>query len=191
MKSTQETVLHLSSKERLDNLEATVKSLQTALQEIAEANQTLALQLASVTMNLNNSIKRNNVLRSELRAMIEIVSSGEKLDAKAISDKVIAANVEELKKRLETLKKNKLIEKAEDIQADGFVVAMQTDKDGNVVNARMQFLVSDMDDEIQSKILSKRAGETVIFGGEEPDLYIMEVYKTVNPENLENTEQSR
>lgn len=180
-----ETVLHLNSKDRLDALEATVNALQTALMEIAEANQTLTLQIASVTMNLNNSIKRNNTLRSELRAMIEIVSSGETLNIQAINQKIVEANVAELTKRLELLKENNLLLPTDDIQADSFVVAKQTGKNGEIINARMQFLVSTMDEEIQMKILSKKAGETVIFGEDEPDLYIMEVYKTVvAPEDL-------
>jgi hypothetical protein len=177
MKSTQETVLHLSSKERLENLESTVNNLQLSMKDLAEANQTLTLQLASVTMNLNNSIKRNNTLRSELKAMVQIVSSGEKLSVEAIKEKIVKANVEELKNRAELLKKNNLMVETDSIQADSFVVAMQTSKTGEVVNARMQFVLNSLDSELQAKLLSKKAGETVIIAEDEPILYIMEVYK--------------
>jgi regulator of replication initiation timing len=180
MKGTQETVLHISSKERLDNLEARVRELTEAMQGLSDANQTMALQLGSLTLSLQGQIKRNNTLRAELGALVEIVSQGGQISKEAIRQRVLDASAAELKRRVEELIAKGYLVSTEEVAEDSFIVAQQQDRNGNIVSQRLQVLVSSLEPETQQKILSKKAGETVDLGENEPLLYILEIYKDVS-----------
>jgi|SRR5690606_25536381 len=180
MKATENTVIHLSSKERLDRMEEQLRGLTEALEALSEANKTISLQVASLQLTLQGQIKRNNTLRAELRALVDIVGEGGEISREAVMARVIDESVKELKSKVDALVKNGDLVETELVAEDSFVVGQQQDKDGNIVNQRIQFLVSSLDTETQQKILSKKAGETVDLGESQPLLYILEVYKDVS-----------
>lgn len=189
IKNGEQTVVHTSSKERLDNLEKQVQTMTDSINALIDANRTLTLQLASVSMNLNGQITQNNTLRSELKALVEIVANKEELSLEAIKAKVIAASVAQLENNVKILKDKNLLVDTEEVAADSFIVAQQQDEKGNIVNTRIQFLLSELDTESQLKILSKKAGETANMGEGQPTLYILEVYKATAFSNEENAKQ--
>jgi hypothetical protein len=193
MKSTEKTPVHTQPKtatERLEAIEKQLAQVTEAVNGLVDANRTLALQAASLTLALNGEKKRNNTLRAELGALIEIMGDGGPITRENVKQRVIEASVAELKRKVDELLVNGVLVPTEEIAEDSFVVGHQEDRDGNVVNKRIQFLVSTFDPETQAKILSKKAGETVDLGEDQPLLYILEVYKDMSSGGEAETENT-
>lgn len=177
-KTTEETVVHRNSKDRLDTLEKQVVALTQSVNALVDANQTLTLQVANLGHSLGLVSNRSSTVRAELAALVQIIAENKPITLENIKEKVVSATVESLKSDVEKLVQEKILMPTEDVADDSYVVGKQV-MDGKVVNERIQFLLSSLDQDMQMKILSKKAGETVIFGEGQPDLYIMEVYKDV------------
>src|SRR5690606_21938434 len=133
------TVLHKvekTSKERLEELENQISALTEGFKALAEANQTQSLQIASVTLALQGQIKRNNTLRAELGALVEIVGEGGAITKESVKERVVAASVAELKRRIDVLLESGDLVPTDEVAADSLIVGQQEDKEGNIVNAR-------------------------------------------------------
>jgi len=186
MKATQKTALNqppkqeLTATQKLAMVQVQLSELTEGFNQMVEANKTLALQVGSLTLALNGEIKRNNTLRAELGAMVDIVAEGKTLSRAEIRERVIEAQVAELKSKLDDLVKQGILEPTEEVAADSLIVAQQQTREGKIVDRRLQVLISELEPETQLKILSKKAGETVDLGETEPLLYILEIYKDMS-----------
>jgi len=183
MKATQDTAVKkqdLTATQKLELVMTQLSELTNGFNSLVEANQTLTLQLASLALSLNGEIKRNNTLRAELGAITNLVEAGQPVSRENIQEQVIAAKVAYLKEELEKLIAQGLLEPTEEVQADSLIVAQQQTREGKIIDQRLQVAMASLSSELQMKILSKKAGETIDLGEDEPLLYLLEVYKDVS-----------
>lgn len=192
MKATEKTALNkpeLTASQKLELMQKQLSELTEGFNAMVEANQTIAIQMGSMALALDGEIKRNNTLRAELGALIDIVSEGGSISRAEVKERVIQAGVASMKARLDDLIAKGLMVATDEVAADSLIVAQQVDREGNIVDRRLQVLLSSLEPETQLKILSKKAGETVDLGEDDPLLYILEIYKDVSEQVAAPAEQ--
>lgn len=127
---------------------------------------------------------------STIKEAIKLLGNKSDAVAKAagLSDDVISAimvdnNVAELKSKTDNLVTSGVLSTVESIAADSFVIGKEVDDDGKVVNPRLQFALSSLNQDLQDKLVGAKVGDVVTLQEGKLKLEVMEVYKIATQES--------
>lgn len=122
------------------------------------------------------------LLHQKLDAVVNLVNSGGQLTENNINDAITKANADSLKTKTDQLVESGALKQVDEVTKDSFVVIRELDKDGKLVNPRLQFLLSRVVEEIQNKFVGKKVGDLVVGPEDKLDGEIMEIYDVVKEE---------
>lgn len=164
--SSAEKIKSLTAAQRIEQLEQMMAMVEVAIKQLANSQTSLA-----------QSIK---ILNDKIDAMVTASSSGQQITHELLSDIMMENNVLELKAKLQEALDSGQLVPAETLDKDGFFVGREIDsKTGNVVNKRVQMLVSSLVPDVREKLIGKKVGDVIKFGEDKLDLEIEEVYRAV------------
>jgi hypothetical protein len=170
---TQNKEAPKSSKQRLDEIEERSLALEANLKTYTEA-------LEQIVGSLSSTMEKVLRLESKLEAVTSSLQTLEVVSQEDLNQAQRENNLKNLENKLNFLLEQKLLEPAEEVLENGFVVGQEETEDGEIVTHRVQFALNILSPEDQAKILGKKVGEVVKFQeGNNVNLYITAVYKEV------------
>jgi hypothetical protein len=171
----------LTAAQRLIGLEQSVATLDQALY-----NQTKQLSMMRDALSL---------LHEKVNAMILLMSLGHTVTDEAIDQVIEQKRIEDMKKKVEDLLAAGSLEKAEEVSKKSFLVVREMNSEtGTVINPRLQFAVSILNQESIQKLIGKKVGDSIKFVEDNPAVIeIEEIYNVVlqGVEEEEVAEQSQ
>ena len=166
--------------ERLELLENTVNSIIQAIQPLANMSQDL-MGLREATKLLNN----------KLDAVVKSINAGTQLTDENLGQIMTDNNAKELQDRVTKMVSDGLLAASDTVGKDSFVVINEQDESGKIVNPRMQFLLSALqNDEIRGKLEGAKTGTNIAVGDKGGSLNVLEAYNIVVPQAPEATQDA-
>lgn len=167
-----------TASERLEIVENTVNSLIQAVQPMANMAQDL--------MALREAVK---LLNNKLDAVVKCTNAGSPLTDENLNQVMTQNNAKELEDRVSKMVSDGLLAATDVVQKDSFVVINEADSNGKIVNPRMQFLLSALqNEEIKGKLEGATVGANVPVGESGASLNVLEIYNIVVPNTPEASE---
>ena len=158
--------------ERLEVLENTVNSIIQAIQPLANMAQDL-MALREATKLLNN----------KLDAVVKSINAGTALTDENLGQLMTENNAKELQDKVTKMVTDGLLAATDTVSKDSFVVISEADETGKVVNPRMQFLLSALqNEEIKAKLEGATVGANIPVGDKGASLNVLEAYNIVVPQ---------
>jgi hypothetical protein len=157
---------------------------RTAAQRIDDMERGLmalyqtADNMARDLMTIKEAIK---LLGNKLDAVVKASNRGEQLNDEVISKIMVENNIEELKSKVQDLVNQGVLQAAEEVTPNSFVVGREIDENGTVQNPRMQFVVSALAPNVKDKFPGAKAGQTLELEEGKWKFEIQEVYSLVVP----------
>ena len=166
--------------ERLESLEGTVGQIIQALQP-----------LDLVVKDVLTLKEQNKFLVNKLDAVTKAINQGLSLTDENLSKIMTDNNVQELKNKLATMVSSGLLAPTDTVGENTFLVLSETNKDGILVNPRMQFLLANIQDKnIVSKLVGAKVGDNVAIGDTGDSVTVLEAYYIVPPPVAAPVEQA-
>jgi len=162
--------------QRLENLEKVVASHQNNLTIIDGRVDALMDAISAFQDALGH-------INDRITAVITASESGD-INHNSVRQIIVNERADDLKNKLQFLIDKKILNSIEtEIVNNCFVVGREIDKDGTVVNPRVQFALPSLEDDLKTPLLGKKVGDTIKVS-EESDilLEITEVYEICKPE---------
>jgi len=156
------------------------------LSMLEEKYMVVGRRVGEMELILYNISRENEILKDalqliheKLEAVISLSNDGAVLTSDNINDKVTSLKEQDLKNKVDQMLEKGAIETTEEIGENSFVVSRELNKEGQVINPRLQFLTSRLSEELQSKFVGKRAGDLVVGEEDRLDIEIAEIYNFV------------
>jgi regulator of replication initiation timing len=167
-----ETENKKTATERLEILENTAQSIIQAIQPLANMAQDL--------MALREAVK---LLNNKLDSTIGCLNAKEDLTDDNIGARMTANNAKDLQDKVTKMVNDGLLAATTTIGKDSFVVLNEQDSTGKIVNPRMQFLLSALqNEEVKTKLEGATVGSNIPVGDKGGSLNILEAYNIVAPQ---------
>lgn len=167
-----ETENKKTATERLEILENTVNSIIQAVQPLANMAQDL--------MGLREAVK---LLNNKLDAVVKAINTNSPLTDEILGQFMTDNNARELEDKVIKMVSDGLLASTDTVGKDSFVVINEQDADGKIVNPRMQFLLSALqNEEIRTKLEGAKTGTNIAVGEKGGSLNVLEAYNIVVPQ---------
>jgi hypothetical protein len=158
--------------ERLEVLENTANSIIQAIQPLAN--------MAQDVMGLREAVK---LLNNKLDAVVKSINAGTALTDENIGQLMTENNAKELQDKVTKMVNDGLLVATDTVGKDSFVVISESDPSGKVVNPRMQFLLSALqNEEIRGKLEGAAVGANIPVGDKGASLSVLEAYNISVPQ---------
>lgn len=165
--------------ERLEDLEKRVGIAENTANSIIQAIQPLA-NMAQDLMGLREAVK---LLNNKLDAVVKCINAGTALTDENLSSQMTANNAKDLEEKVTKMVADGLLASTDTVGKESFVVINEADETGKIVNPRMQFLLSALqNEEIRSKLEGSKVGANIAVGEKGASLNILEAYNIVVPQ---------
>lgn len=152
----------LPAAQRIENLEKTVDAIRKMIQVIGE--------------ELEKMQKNQLVIAKRLESTLKVASEGD-LNEKNVNDYQIAQQVKELKEKVDLLvSQGVLLEVPEITKGTDFVIGQEVNEEGEVISPRTQATIQTLPQEVQDKLMGKKAGDLVSFDQGKLSFLVKEVY---------------
>lgn len=157
--------------ERLEILENTVQNIIQAIQPLGNMAQDL--------MSLREAVK---LLNNKLDSVVKLTNAGTALTDENLNQTMTDNNAKELETKVTKMVGDGLLASTDTVGKESFVVINEQDSAGKVVNPRMQFLLSALqNEEIRGKLEGAKVGTNVLVGTTGGSLNVLEAYNIVTP----------
>lgn len=166
-----------TASQRLDDVEKVAASLYSAIQQLVRVNDNIAKLVNDIPL-LKEAAK---LLNKRIDAVVTTANETTGINLNSVASKMIEMNVQELKEQVTTWELNGDLSPAETVTEKSFVVAEELTAEGTVANPRVQFPFASQNEDVGSKILGKKAGDTAEFGEGKFRLRLLEVYQINEP----------
>jgi hypothetical protein len=137
--------------------------------------------LNGITRELSIIKEAIKLLGNKVDSMVKLSVRGEALNDDNIAKVMIENNEIELKTKVENLKFQGALADADVASEDSFMVAKEVNDSGEVVNPRLQFAIASFADEVKSKLIGSKIGDTVTIEEGKLKLQVTEIYKIQTP----------
>jgi regulator of replication initiation timing len=131
----------------------------------------------NMAQDLAATKEAGNLLGMKTEAIISLLSSGSTVSSESVVASVQAQRAERMAEDVSNLVAQGVLTATDTVAERSFIVARDLDKDGSgkVINPRLQFVVSNLDEETKAKLVGKKIGDRLIEEGKN-QLEILEVY---------------
>jgi cell division protein FtsB len=156
-----------TASQRLDDIEnALMQSFQT-LESMARENQIL-----------KEAVK---LLGNKLDAIVKASSTNQPLTDEVLSAIMVQNNVSDLEAKVNNLRDQGILAPEDTVTATSFVVGREVSATGEVVNPRLQFALSAVKEDFQTKLSGSKAGDVVILEDGKLSFEVLESYSIQTP----------
>lgn len=153
--------------------------------ESMQGNIIQALQPLQVVVNQVETLKETvSLLNKKLNAIVEVLNTNLNagLTNELLDQIMIRNNVAELKGKVEKMVSDGLLQATESVGAESFIAVSESSASGQLVNPRMQFLLSSIPSEdIRKKLEGAKVGDIVIVNERGDSVTILESYNVLMP----------
>ena len=153
---------------QMDNISKNVASL------LNDFNKTTSEKIGILADEIDKQGAAIKTLRSRISAVMEVTDTQDQ-----VGKKIIEANIEELKAKIEVLTNTGalVLDNDSQISDKSFIVGRELDQEGNETNPRLQFPLATLSEELQLSLVGKSVGDLVEFEDENaPNFEITEIY---------------
>ena len=159
----------ISASQRLANLEMVVNGQAQFLEKVQGA-------FSEVDKSLKN-------LAQVIDAIVYLLSNGNQVTQQTIQEYITKSNVQNLKSQIDTLVEQGFLAAQEQVDEKSYVVVEEYDKQGRLVQPRLQFPMSSTEgnEELRSKLLGAKVGDLVVTKENQLDMKVIEVYGITEP----------
>lgn len=166
----------LTAAQRMEVLEKSLATLDQALMNLTRQTQMMQDALG--------------LLNDKVSAMVVALSSGLSVSEESINQINTDMKVTEMKAKVEKLLADGIVAKSDEVTKNSFVVVREIDMEtGNVINPRLQFVARVLNDDSLSKVIGKKAGESVKLADDaSAAIEIEEVYEIQSAQGSQTTE---
>lgn len=179
----------ISSAQRLHEVEQKTRQLSQNQEDQLQVIRTMVLRLGELQEKIENLSQTASDLGRRIDTMVSVYETNNTLSKQLVQDSLVAQKVQELTANVEKLKQNNLIvEDGNEVKEASFVVIEERTKDGQLISPRTQFILNNMTEEIKTKLLGQKVGDSVSLGDDKNTVVILEVYQIVQKE--ENAKES-
>jgi hypothetical protein len=170
-----ETENKKNASERLEDLERTIG-------QIIQAIQPLEL-VARDVQGLKEVLK---LINNKLDSAVKCINSGTQLTDENISKQMTENNARELQDRVTAMVTQGVLAATDTATNDSFVVINEQNEAGEIVNPRMQALVSQFQhEEVRTKLDGAKVGSNIPVGDKGASINVLEAYNVVTPQAAE------
>lgn len=158
--------------ERLEIAENTINNIIQAIQPLANMSQDL--------MSLREAVK---LLNNKLDSVVRAINTGTQLTDENLGQFMTENNAKELQERVTKMVTDGLLVASDTVGKDSFVVINEQDETGKIINPRMQFLLSALqNEEIRGKLEGAKTGTNISVGDKGGSLNVLETYNIQAPQ---------
>jgi hypothetical protein len=171
-----------------ENKQMTAAQRLLRLEEAVSIMDQLAYNQANQLSMVRDAL---TLLNEKVNAMVTLLSLGQEVNDSNLDKVVEQKRVEEMKKKVSELLESGSLKKAEEVSKKSFLVVREINTEtGAVINPRLQFVVSILNEESLGKLLGKKAGDSVKFVEDNPaSIEIEEIYDVVMKDEKNETVQ--
>jgi hypothetical protein len=167
-----ETENKKTASERLEDLEKTLGQVIGAIQP-----------LQPLTQDFNGFREALKLLNNKLDAVVKSINAGGPITDDGLSKLMIENNAKELADKVANMVTQGLLVASQTVTKDSFVVVNETDATGTVVNPRMQFLLSALqNEEVRAKLEGSTVGANIPVGDKGASINVLEAYDVSTPQ---------
>lgn len=170
------------------------KVVRSAADRIASLEQGMlgSAQLHEETLNeLGQMRSALMLLNNKVDSMVTLSSQGSDINNETLNAIMTDNNVRTLASRVEDMKEGGFITETKEVRPNTMLVGRELSTEGDkVVNPRMQFILEEMDEGVQKKLIGKKPGDIVKLQEGKLLFELSEVYDLVPPEDLEKQEEA-
>jgi hypothetical protein len=171
-----------------ENKQMTAAQRLLRLEEAVSIMDQLAYNQANQLSMVRDAL---TLLNEKVNAMVTLLSLGQEVNDSNLDKVVEQKRVEDMKKKVSELLESGSLKKAEEVSKKSFLVVREINTEtGAVINPRLQFVVSILNEESLGKLLGKKAGDSVKFVEDNPaSIEIEEIYDVVMKDEKNETVQ--
>lgn len=165
-------------------MEKTQKTLTASqrLEGLEQAMSMLDQQMANITTNLQTTINAVTLLSKKVEAMVRLGNSTQQINSVNIAAELININIQELEEKVQELKNRGMAVEASEVGENSFLVGRELGAEtSDVENARIQFPIFGLNQEVKEKLLKKKVGDIIDMGAGRNRLELTEIYNIVLP----------
>lgn len=171
-----------SATERLTDLE-------TAMTQVVQIIQPFEMFARDLHATKETLKLLNNKLDSLIKALN--TSNGGAITDELLSKYMIENNVKELTDKVAKMVTDGVLAASDAVTSESFVVINEVSPNGDVVNPRMQFLVSALQhEEVRTKLTGSKVGDNLKVGDQGASINVLESYNVVTPQAQEQVAQT-
>lgn len=135
--------------------------------------------MARDIITLKEAVK---LLGNKVDSIVTLLSTGKEVSDDTVADIMMENNSKELKSKVDGLVEQGILVLSDGIVGTrSFVVGRELDDTGQVVNPRIQFALSALPENLQSKVVGSKAGDVVTLEEGKLNLEVLEVYSIETP----------
>jgi hypothetical protein len=135
--------------------------------------------MARDLMTLKETVK---LLNNKLDAVVKSINAGGPITDESINKIMIENNAKDLKAKVDQMVAQGLLAASNTVESGSFVVISESNSAGEVVNPRMQFLLSDLQhEEAKTKLNGLKVGDSTQIGDSGGSVTVLEAYSVVVP----------
>ena len=170
--------------QRIEDLEKVVTALYQAtsqLQNVVGALQNGTQAIQNDTVLIKEALK---LINKRTEAIIQVAAPESGITDAVVSALVVKMNVADLTEQVKNYVAQGQMTATDTVAVDSYLVCEELDKEGNVVNPRIQFRLDGQDDNTRAALLGKKVGEVANFGEDRFSAKLLEIY-TILPTKAE------
>lgn len=156
-----------TASQKIDDLENAVRGMYQ-----------MADNMARDLMILKDAVK---LLGNKLQSVVQLLGSGSAVTDESITQKMIENNVSELREKVEKLIADGVLEASSEVTDSSFVVGRELAEDNSVVNPRLQFALSALNEDLRTKIKAGKIGDVITLQEGKLKFELLEVYSIQSP----------
>ena len=181
----------VSSAQRLHEAEQKIRQLSQNQEDQLQVIRTMVLRMGELQEKIENLSQTASDLGRRLDTIVSVYESNSTLSKQLVQDSLVEQKVQELTANVEKLKQNNLIvQDGDEVKENSFVVIEERTKDGQLISPRTQFILSNMTEEIKTKLMGQKVGDSVSLGDDKNTVILLEVYQIVQKEEASGEDSS-
>jgi hypothetical protein len=170
--------------QKIEDLEKVVTMLYQSTSQIKNAVENLLKSQAEMGL-VRDALK---LLNKKTEAIIQAAAPETGITVAAVSNLVIAMNVEDLKAQVAGYVASGHLAPTDEVADNTYLVCEEYNADGTVANPRIQFRLDSQDQETGELLKGKKVGDAVSFGENKFSAKILELYTLTEPKAPEASE---
>jgi hypothetical protein len=163
--------------QRIEDLEKVVASIYQATSKLIAATEDLMKKSDDMVL-VKEALK---ILNRKTEAIVQAATPESGITEASVSNFLIQLNTSDLKAQTAAYVTNGQIAVSDTVAGDSFLACEEVNKDGTVINPRIQFRMDSQPQETQDALTGKKVGDSVSFGDNKFGVNILEIYSLLPP----------
>lgn len=170
-----------NAKKELKNKEEKAKTAGERIETLERTVGTLRKMIEVMATEMDKIQQSQIAIAQRLDATLKVASEGE-LNEKNVNEFVANYEIKRMKAQTDVLIEQGVFVPSETLEASGFVIGRELDKDGVVISPRTQAAVASLPEEVKEKLIGAKIGDLVTFSDDKLSFQVDEIFSIVTPE---------